>query len=198
MTIRDISITRALAIPGWTSQEELLWSAETASRSNYAVEIGTYKGRSARAIAENMPDEGFLLCIDPFCDSEGTTAKNEDEWDKIAKECWSNLSDLPATRLSIWYTYSHSASEQWESLNLDPDKELDFVFIDGDHSYEGVKQDILDWFPKLRKGGVLAGHDYNVWPGVTNAVDELFRSKLQDQIESRIGFCSSVWFVTKK
>ena len=58
---------------------------------------------------------------------------------------------------------------------------LDFVFVDADHSYEGAKQDILRWFPKLREGGVMLGHDYNppVWPGVVRAVHEIFGDKVR-------------------
>lgn len=37
---------------------------------------------------------------------------------------------------------------------------FDFVFIDGDHSYEAVRHDIATWWPKIRSGGVLAGHDH--------------------------------------
>jgi hypothetical protein len=61
---------------------------------------------------------------------------------------------------------------------------LDFVFIDADHSYEGVKSDIEHWAPKVRPGGAICGHDYNWtgitdikdydWPGVRKAVDEAF------------------------
>ncbi len=53
-----------------------------------------------------------------------------------------------------------------------PDGSLDFVFIDADHSYEGCKNDILAWRPKVKPGGWLMGHDIN-WPGVRKAVDEL-------------------------
>lgn len=59
-----------------------------------------------------------------------------------------------------------------------PDGTLDFVFIDADHSYEGVKRDIEAWKPKVRAGGLLCGHDYDN-PGepfgkdVKRAVDEL-------------------------
>ena len=61
---------------------------------------------------------------------------------------------------------------------LFPDLYFDFVFIDADHRYESVKADILGWMPKVRKGGVIAGHDYK-WPGkrhpgVKRAVDEVF------------------------
>ena len=41
-----------------------------------------------------------------------------------------------------------------------PDESLDFVFIDADHSYEGVKSDVTAWLPKVRNGGLLGGHDY--------------------------------------
>lgn len=57
-----------------------------------------------------------------------------------------------------------------------PDGSLDFVFIDADHSYEGCKQDIETWLPKLKKNGLLSGHDYNNtdYPcfGVDKAVDK--------------------------
>jgi hypothetical protein len=52
------------------------------------------------------------------------------------------------------------------------DGSLDFVFIDADHSFEGVREDIIAWLPKVRSGGWLTGHDYNrpEMPGVTQAV----------------------------
>ena len=56
------------------------------------------------------------------------------------------------------------------------DKSLDFVFIDGDHSYEGCSADIKLWLPKVKPGGFISGHDYqhSKLPGVTKAVDEVF------------------------
>lgn len=58
-----------------------------------------------------------------------------------------------------------------------PDASLDLVFLDADHSYEGVKADIAAWLPKVKAGGWIGGHDYaNTDPrfrfGVTEAVDE--------------------------
>jgi len=41
------------------------------------------------------------------------------------------------------------------------DHKFDFIYIDADHRYGAVKQDLTNWFPKLRIGGVIAGHDYN-------------------------------------
>ena len=48
---------------------------------------------------------------------------------------------------------------------------FDLVFIDADHSYEGVKNDILTWYPKIRKGGLLCGHDFS-WDGIRQAIAE--------------------------
>ena len=58
------------------------------------------------------------------------------------------------------------------------DGELDFVFIDGEHSYEAAKADIEAWWHKVRSGGLLMGHDYDRqrFPGVCRAVDEFGES----------------------
>lgn len=65
----------------------------------------------------------------------------------------------------------------WAS-QLFPDGYFDFVFIDACHAYDSVKADILAWLPKVRKGGILAGHDYRceTHPDVTRAVNELLRN----------------------
>lgn len=56
------------------------------------------------------------------------------------------------------------------------DGSLDFVFIDADHSHKSVKEDITAWAEKVKKGGIVSGHDYYVFPsgnrGVIDAVDE--------------------------
>jgi hypothetical protein len=64
---------------------------------------------------------------------------------------------------------SKEAHKQFEN------ESLDFVFIDGDHSYLGCKSDLKNWFPKIKKNGIIAGHDYNEPTcGVKKAVDEFF------------------------
>ncbi len=59
-------------------------------------------------------------------------------------------------------------------MNRYENETIDFCFIDGSHEYEDVKKDILAYLPKVKKGGILAGHDYDrIWQGVINAVDEI-------------------------
>jgi len=53
------------------------------------------------------------------------------------------------------------------------DGELDFVYLDAAHDFDNIMKDILFWTPKVRKGGIVGGHDYDNSPdcGVKDAVD---------------------------
>uniref|UniRef100_A0A6H1ZGT7 Putative methyltransferase n=1 Tax=viral metagenome TaxID=1070528 RepID=A0A6H1ZGT7_9ZZZZ len=55
-----------------------------------------------------------------------------------------------------------------------PDKSLDWVYIDADHTYEGCKSDFARWWPKVKFGGTVMAHDYSPadFPGVVKAIDE--------------------------
>lgn len=75
-----------------------------------------------------------------------------------------------------------------EAAELVPDESLDFVFIDADHTYEGCKRDIENWVPKVRRGGMIAGHDAN-WPSVRKAIDELGATKIASD---------NVWYCFRK
>ena len=74
-----------------------------------------------------------------------------------------------------------------EAVCLFEDATFDFVFIDGDHSYEGVRDDIERWLAKVKPGGWLCGHDYTragKRPGITRAVDEAFRGTIEADDDS--------------
>lgn len=70
-----------------------------------------------------------------------------------------------------------------------PDASLDFVFIDGDHSYEGCLEDIRLWSPKVKPGGMICGHDIS-WDPVKRAVDDSFA-------EYSVWEFDNVWWVMK-
>lgn len=57
-----------------------------------------------------------------------------------------------------------------------PDNHFDFIFLDANHSYEYVKYDLALWYPKLKEGGVFAGHDWQM-DDVRRAVSEYFSDK---------------------
>jgi hypothetical protein len=66
----------------------------------------------------------------------------------------------------------------WEMANKVEDESLDLVYLDAGHSYECVKRDLAAWFPKIKKGGVMAGHDYeNNSYGVKRAVVDFCKGR---------------------
>lgn len=67
----------------------------------------------------------------------------------------------------------------WEVADQFEDASIDFVFIDADHVYQSVRNDVLAWLPKVKPGGIISGHDYNKeHPGVLQAVPEIFGDKV--------------------
>jgi hypothetical protein len=85
-----------------------------------------------------------------------------------------------------------------------PDEFFDFVYIDADHTYAAVRADILAWWPKVRSGGVLGGHDFVSFTskagarcGVIPAVREMLkRGKFQEITLTRLDPHPS-WFTIK-
>lgn len=78
--------------------------------------------------------------------------------------------------------------KSWDAADQFENQSLDLVYIDGDHTYEGVVKDLATWFPKVKRGGMICGDDIG-WPGVKKAVDEFFiRLGKEYQIISKNGF----------
>lgn len=78
---------------------------------------------------------------------------------------------------SVKYIVNPIRLDSVKAANLYDDKSLEFVFIDASHVYENVLSDIKAWFPKVKQGGHIAGHDYPA-PDVKRAVDEFFNGKM--------------------
>lgn len=67
-----------------------------------------------------------------------------------------------------------------DAVSFFPDQFFDYVYIDGEHSYDAVKRDLNNYFPKIKVGGYLIGDDYG-WAGIADAVQE-FLHQHQDEI----------------
>jgi len=111
----------------------------------------------------------------------------QDEFDELYK--------FTTGRLSVFgEKYTHIRKSGLDAVCIIPEI-LDFVYIDGDHSYEGVKKDFKIWYNKVRIGGIVGGHDYNHidLPGVMRAIDECCYSlELKINVESE-----TVWWIKK-
>jgi len=137
-------------IPGWTTDAELEWLTEAAKRVDTIVEIGSWKGRSTRALLEGNPKT--VWAVDHFkgSPSEMRTyhreAKDEDIYEIFMKNV-GHYENLEVLKMD-----SVEASKQFE------DKSVDMVFIDGEHTYDAVVRDIEAWLPKVKVA--ICGHDY--------------------------------------
>lgn len=141
------------------SSEELLWLAEQASKHKLIVEIGCYKGRSTRALADNTT--GQVIAIDDFWGPREIDIL--DRASVYAEYCYNTASCRNLTTFVQDHKYAYCGYRP------------DMVFIDGSHTYEHVLGDIQLWLSYLLPEGLICGHDYGSdWPGVDRAVREMF------------------------
>lgn len=122
--------------------------------SGKGVEIGVFKGQFTEHLLDKWA--GTLYLVDPWRaldEAEYTDSSNHANHDTAYAETMSRISGNEDRAFMI-----RALSTQ--AVSLFEDNSLDFVYIDGNHAYEYVKEDIEAWWPKLKKGGVFAGHDY--------------------------------------
>ena len=136
------------------------------------VEIGAWKGRSAVFMAERIKESGKkfdFYAIDPFDGAGGGYENDPDVKNNSLFETYQSNIEPVKSYIQTLKGFSYEVVDQFE------DESIDFLFIDGDHRYEGIKRDLEDWDIKVKHGGVIAGHDYNEpSAGVKRAVDEYF------------------------
>lgn len=133
------------------------------------VEVGVCTGRYSKILLDNIPGLQ-LLGVDPYVPyGAGGSFREQLTHDNNLQAARQLLAPYPNYVLSIGY--SHDVAQYIA------DGSLDFVFIDGIHDYENAYQDISDWAPKVRKGGIVSGHDYYLTPRmrVKEAVDDYAR-----------------------
>lgn len=132
------------------------------------VELGSYKGRSAVAIASVLPDQGTLYCIDHFQGSPEMESWKIDSSNLLEDFC-QNIKDFGVeNKIQVLAMTGDKAVDQFES------ESLDMLFIDAAHDYDSVKSDLLSWYPKLKTDGFLFCDDYEeTWVGVVQAVKDV-------------------------
>jgi len=170
-------------IPTYTTGNELFALYElagTLEKNSYALEIGSYIGASSLMIAKGLNNSSRLFCVDTWQND----AMTEGNWDSY--QVFQENTRSVSTKISALRMTSELAAEV--CLN-----QLDFLFIDGDHSYEGVKMDFDIWFPKLKSGGIIAMHDIEWAEGVKRVVAEDVRPNI-----SREGCLPNLFWAWKK
>ncbi len=149
--------------------------------NSHFVEIGSWKGRSSSYMAVEILNSNKKIkfdCVDTWEGSLEHTDVNSPFFiqELVDNKDWLYYEFLKNT-LPVRDMINPIRLSSLESAKLYPDRSLDFIFIDASHEYEDVKQDILSWYPKVKKGGYIAGHDYTTFDGVQKAVDEIIIHK---------------------
>ncbi len=150
------------------------------------VEIGSWLGSTAIAMADAGAE---VTCVDMWKDfgssADIISALYRAHGEKVYQTFLRNIGTRKdRTIFPVRTTSQLAATERWHK-----DEQFDLVFIDANHDYDAVHQDIRLWFPRVREGGILCGHDFSDgFPGVMKAVRELFDDFTVE---------GSVWWVRK-
>lgn len=171
-------------IPGYLRKKEAQWLFKTAQHMTSIVELGSFCGKSAHALMSGCL--GPVTCVD--------TWKAMDWYDAETKQGVKDDDALAEERFRMFLANTAGFSGRRvlrmpsvEAASQFPDRSVDMVFIDADHSREAVLADIEAWLPKCRK--LLCGHDYEEWgwPAVKRAVD--------DRFGDRVKTVDTIWYV---
>lgn len=115
------------------------------------AEIGTERGYYAQVLCKANPHLK-LFCIDAWTEIPGyRTHVKQGELDEIYKEAISRLSPFNCVLIK---SFSNDAVNNFKN------ESLDFIYIDANHSYDAVTADLKLWSKKVKKGGIISGHDY--------------------------------------
>jgi len=154
------------------------------------VEVGCREGRTTGFLLENIP-ELQVIAIDPWAPIANAD-EDYKEWDfaQIERDFWINVGvhrDRVSQKRMLSLDAAKAATPPVPIL-----REYDIVFIDAGHDYDNALADIKAWWPLVRDGGYLCGHDYqHRFPGVMRAVAKAFPLL-------RVAVCpDSVWVVQK-
>ncbi len=168
---------------------------ESKKKNLVGIEIGVLDGWNALDMLENLPIKKLYL-IDPYM-----AYTNYEEYNENQNKSQQVLEEKRNIAIKVLKKYEDKIkfirrfSEV--AINDFKDNSLDFVYIDGNHQYEYVKKDIELYFLKIKKGGILGGHDYYLCDeskksncGVVKAVRKIFPL-------NRISFMNTDWWVRK-
>lgn len=168
-------------IDGWFTYPDLYNKfVERMSDGGNIAEIGVWKGRSVCYLGVTVKNSGKnikVYAVDTWQKMEIEKYHKDEDFENDAMytsflENISPISDIVIPKRGTSLDICKEFSDQY----------FDVVFIDACHDYISVKQDILSWLPKVKKEGVIAGHDYG-YPSVRKAVHEIFEKEYEIHVQ---------------
>ena len=161
-------IDEAKRIDGWMGKKSLRWLARMARGPQRVAEVGVWMGRSTKALAHR--NTGIIWAVDTWEGVPDDSMQSElyTDPEHAHLQFQHHLRNEIATGqvVPLRMTSLDAAAQL-----LADGVRLDMVFVDADHRYEACRDDIRAWSALVKRGGIIAGHDYG-WPGVNRAVKE--------------------------
>jgi predicted O-methyltransferase YrrM len=189
----DRSLMR-LERPMAPRQAQLIRWLSRLAKPLVGAEVGVFGGHTSEVLLRELP-ELSLWMVDPWRPYRGASEIGDQDATAFERAMASAIwwTEFAGERRFVLRESSPQAADRFA------DASLDFAFIDGNHLYESVCADLFAWWPKIRAGGLLAGHDFGVhrdatgqW-GVRRAVNEFVAATHRELLLGPDG----TWCITK-
>ena len=138
----------------FTNREQIGGFLKHHNLNGIGVELGSFKGQFANIILNNWG--GKLLMVDVWRElphQEYDDASNHREHIDAYSQAMDNIKGFEDRAYMLRMKGEHAC-------DFISDGSLDFIYIDANHTYQSVKDDIRIWYPKVKSGGIVMGHDY--------------------------------------
>lgn len=180
-------------IEGWFSSLDAKFVSKICEEihDGIVIELGCYAGKSTAVMAPICKKNGNeYYAIDNFwgTDPKDPATKNQRKRDMRA------IFENNIKKMGLLDYLEIHKIDSAAAAQMFVDGEVDFCFIDADHTPEGVMRDIVAWWPKIKVGGTLGGHDYQ-WTGVKQVVDSFVEI---NQLKLVLGKDKQCWKVVKE
>jgi hypothetical protein len=162
LQFENMSPAKALELWNQVPRPSIKFISSLHTDTLIGAEVGVFEGRNAESIL-NILNMRKMFLIDSYEDSEL-------EWSELTGA--QALANARA-RLCSFHQCEWIIRRSNEAAEKVPYDQLDFVYIDGNHDFIHVAQDLENYYPKLKKNGFLCGHDFNItYSGLIKAVTE--------------------------
>ena len=134
--------------------EQFIWFSKT----NRGAEIGVWNGDFSIRLLESLPKLEMLYLVDSY------KQFSKEEYNDVANSS-QEIQEARYNLVKVLIGYHPKKVQLFRMLSMEAVKliepeSLDFVYIDANHSYKCVLEDLTEWGKRVRKGGLIAGHDY--------------------------------------
>lgn len=177
-------------IHGWFDFQEIYSDiVKRAPAKAHFVEVGSWIGRSTAFLAVEIVNSGKNIRLDAVDTFEGNIDFGGEDRQLLNRHAGNVKEVFLKNMAPVAFVVNTVNARSTDAAQQYTDESLDFVFIDANHDYANVSADIQSWWPKLKFGGTMAGHDYGLDRNdVARAVDDFFGA---------IEFVGSSWRVRK-